>query len=76
MSPAQSSRRRCAARQQTHRNGGPVHSFHSLLRRTATCTLNEMTTTLNHAYSFPGCYPTPIRPPFTLLDVDPTKLSQ
>jgi len=33
-------------------NGGPVHSFQSLLRDLATCTLNEMTTTLNAAYSF------------------------
>ena len=28
-------------------DGGPLHSFHSLLRDLATCTLNEMTTTLN-----------------------------
>ena len=28
-------------------SGGPVHTFHSLLRDLATCTLNEMTTTLN-----------------------------
>jgi hypothetical protein len=35
-------------------NGGPVHSFQSLLRDLATCTLNEMTTTLNAAYSFTG----------------------
>jgi hypothetical protein len=32
--------------------GRPAHSFHSLLRDLATCTLNEMTTTLNQAYSF------------------------
>src|SRR5262249_39060709 len=31
----------------TTANGGPVHSFQSLLRDLATCTLNEMTTTLN-----------------------------
>jgi len=57
-------------------NGGPVHSFHSLLRDLATCTLNEMTTTLNHAYSFTlVATPTPIQAhAFTLLDVDPTKL--
>ena len=56
--------------------GGPVHSFHSLLRDLATCTLNEMTTTLNHAYSFTlVATPTPIQAQaFTLLDVDPTKL--
>ena len=28
-------------------NGTPVYSFHSLLRDLATCTFNEMTTTLN-----------------------------
>ena len=57
-------------------NGGPVHSFHSLLRDLATCTLNEMTTTLNHAYSFTlVATPTPVQAhAFTLLDVDPTKL--
>jgi hypothetical protein len=33
-------------------DGLPVHSFQSLLRDLATCTLNEMTTTLNAAYSF------------------------
>src|SRR5947208_8696525 len=57
-------------------NGGPVHSFHSLLRDLATCTLNEMTTTLNHAYSFTlVATPTPIQAQaFTLLDIDPTKL--
>ena len=33
-------------------DGLPVHSFQSLLRDLATCTLNEMTTTLNEAYSF------------------------
>ena len=53
-----------------------MHSFHSLLRDLATCTLNEMTTTLNHAYSFTlVATPTPIQAhAFTLLDVDPTKL--
>jgi hypothetical protein len=57
-------------------NGGPVHSFHSLLRDLATCTLNEMTTTLNHAYSFTlVATPTPIQAQaFTLLELDPTKL--
>ena len=64
-------------------NGGPVHSFHSLLRDLATCTLNEMTTTLNEmtttlnaAYSFTlVATPTPIQAQaFRLLDVDPTKL--
>jgi hypothetical protein len=56
-------------------NGGPVHSFHSLLRDLATCTLNEMTTTLNAAYSFTlVATPTPIQAQaFRLLDVDPTK---
>jgi hypothetical protein len=33
-------------------DGSPVHSFQTLLRDLATCTLNEMTTTLNDAYSF------------------------
>jgi transposase len=57
-------------------NGGPVHSFHSLLRDLATCTLNTVTTTLNQAYSFTlVATPTPIQAQaFTLLDVDPTKL--
>ena len=57
-------------------NGGPVHSFRSLLRDLATCTLNEMTTTLNDAYSFTlVATPTPIQAQaFTLLNVDPTKL--
>ena len=57
-------------------NGGPVHSFHTLLRDLATCTLNEMTTPLNQAYSFTlVATPTPIQAQaFTLLDVDPTKL--
>jgi transposase len=42
--------------------GGPVHSFQSLLRDLATCTLNEVTTTLNHAYSLTlVATPTPIQ---------------
>src|SRR6516162_2472632 len=57
-------------------NGRPVHSFQSLLRDLATCTLNEMTTTLNDAYSFTlVATPTPIQAQaFHLLAVDPTKL--
>jgi hypothetical protein len=57
-------------------DGGPVHSFQSLLRDLATCTLNEMTTTLNEAYSFTlVATPTPIQAQaFALLAVDPTKL--
>jgi hypothetical protein len=57
-------------------SGGPVHSFHSLLRDLATCTLNEMTTTLNDAYRFAlVATPTPIQAQvFSLLAVDPTKL--
>ena len=57
-------------------NGGPVHSFHSLLRDLATCTINAVTTTLNQAYSFTlVATPTPIQAQaFTLLNVDPTKL--
>jgi hypothetical protein len=57
-------------------NGAPVHSFQSLLRDLATCTLNEMTTTLNQAYSFTlVATPTAIQAhAFRLLDVDPTKL--
>ena len=57
-------------------NGGPVHSFQSLLRDLATCTINAVTTTLNQAYSFTlVATPTPIQAQaFTLLDVDPTKL--
>jgi len=57
-------------------NGGPVHSFQSLLRDLATCTLNEMTTTLDATYSFTlVATPTPIQAQaFRLLDVDPTKL--
>ena len=57
-------------------DGGPVHSFRSLLRDLATCTLNEMTTTLNDAYSFTlVATPTPIQAQaFRLLAVNPTKL--
>jgi len=57
-------------------NGGPVHSFQSLLRDLATCTLNEMTTTLNDAYGFTlVATPTPSQThAFALLAVDPTKL--
>ena len=57
-------------------NGGPVHSFQSQLRDLATCTLNEVTTTLNHAYSFTlVATPTPIQAQaFRLLAVDPTRL--
>jgi transposase len=57
-------------------NGGPIHSFQSLLRDLATCTLNEVSTTLNPAYSFTlVATPTTIQAQaFTLLAVDPTKL--
>jgi Transposase DDE domain len=57
-------------------NGAPVHSFHTLLRDLATCTLNQMTTTLNAAYSFTlVATPTPIQAQaFSLLAVDPTRL--
>jgi Transposase DDE domain len=57
-------------------NGGPVHSFQSLLRDLATCTLNEITTTLNDAYNFTVvATPTPVQAQaFRLLDVDPTRL--
>ena len=57
-------------------NGLPAHSFQSLLRDLATCTLNEMTTTLNEAYSFTlVATPTPIQvQAFALLAVDPTQL--
>jgi Transposase DDE domain len=57
-------------------NGGPVHSFQSLLRDLATCTLNEITTTLNDAYNFTVvATPTPVQAQaFRLLDVDPTTL--
>jgi transposase len=57
-------------------NGLPVHSFQSLLRDLATCTLNEMTTTLNQAYRVTlVATPTPIQAlAFTLLAVDPAKL--
>jgi transposase len=57
-------------------DGLPVHSFQSLLRDLATCTLNEMTTTFNAAYSFTlVATPTPIQAQaFALLAVDPTQL--
>jgi transposase len=57
-------------------DGLPVHSFQSLLRDLATCTLNEMTTTLNEAYSFTlVATPTPIQAQaFARLAVDPTQL--
>ena len=57
-------------------NGGPVHSFQSLLRDLATCTLNEITTPLNDAHSFTlVATPTPTQAQaFRLLAVDPTKL--
>jgi len=43
-------------------NGSPVHSFHSLLRDLATCTLNEMSSALNEAYTFTlVATPTPIQ---------------
>ena len=57
-------------------NGTTVHSFQSLLRDLATCTLNEITTVLNGAHSFTlVATPTPIQAQaFRLLAVDPTKL--
>ena len=57
-------------------NGSPVHSFQTLLRDLATCTLNETITALNDAYSFTlVATPTPIQAQaFGLLAVDPTKL--
>jgi transposase len=57
-------------------NGAPVHSFQSLLRDLATCTLNEMTTTLNDAYSYTlVATPTAIQAQaFSLLAIDPAKL--
>src|SRR5215470_1483895 len=57
-------------------NGTPAHSFQSLLRDLATCTLNEMSSALNAAYSFTlVATPTPIQAQaFRLLAVDPTKL--
>ena len=53
-----------------------MHSFQTLLRDLATCTLNEMTTPLNDAYSFSlVATPTPTQAQaFRLLDVDPMKL--
>jgi transposase len=57
-------------------DGLRVHSFQSLLRDLATCTLNEMTTTLNAAYRFTlVATPTSIQAQaFALLAVDPTRL--
>jgi hypothetical protein len=77
VAPAQSSPAALRRRASKHTaNGGPVHSFYSLLRDLATCPLNEMTTTLNQAYSFTlVATPTPVQAQaFILLDVDPTKL--
>jgi transposase len=56
--------------------GGPVHSFQSLLRDLATCTLNWMTTILNEAYSFPlVTTPTAVQArAFALLGVNPVSL--
>jgi hypothetical protein len=56
--------------------GGQGHSFQSLLRDPATCTLNEMTTILNDAYRFTlVATQTPIQAQaFRLLAVDPTRL--
>ena len=72
--PAPGALRKRASKLTAH--GGPVHSFHSLLRDLATCTLNEMTTTLNDAYRFAlVATPTPTQAQaFNLLDVDPTRL--
>ena len=72
--PSPAALRKRASKLTAH--GGPVHSFQSLLRDLATCTLNEMTTTLNDAYSFAlVATPTPIQvQAFSLLDVDPTRL--
>jgi len=55
-------------------NGGPVHSFQTLLRDLATCTLNEMTTTLNAARR---CTVEPITWPWrvTGLTTRPIKIS-
>jgi hypothetical protein len=77
VAPAQSSPSALRKRgSQVTADGGPVHSFQTLLRDLATCTLNEMTTTLNDAYSFTlVATPTAIQAQaFHLLDVDPTKL--
>jgi len=56
--------------------GGPVHSFQSLLRDLSTCTLNWMTTTLNEAYCFPlVATPTAVQArTFALLGVNPVSL--
>ena len=77
VAPAQSSPAAlCKRASNLTANGGPVHSFHSLLRHLATGTLNPVTTTLNQAYSFTLiATPTPIQAQaFTLLDIDPTRL--
>jgi Transposase DDE domain len=72
--PSPAARRKRASK--VTANGGPVHSFHSLLRDLATCTLNEMTTPLNPACSFTlVATPTPTQvQAFSLLAVDPAKL--
>ena len=72
--PSPAARRKRASK--VTADGGPVHSFRSLLRDLATCTLNEMTTTLNDAYSFTlVATPTPVQTQaFSLLAVDPAKL--
>jgi len=72
--PSPAALRKRASKLTAH--GGPVHSFQSLLRDLATCTLNEMTTTLNDAYRFAlVATPTPTQAQaFNLLDVDPTRL--
>jgi hypothetical protein len=56
--------------------GAPVHSFQSLLRDLAACTLNWMATTLNQAYSFLlVTTPTSVRTrAFALLGVDAVSL--
>jgi len=76
VAPAQSSPALRKRASKLAADGLPVHSFQSLLRDLATCTLNEMTTTLNEAYSFTlVATPTPIQAQaFALLAVDPTKL--
>ena len=72
--PSPAARRKRASK--VTANGGPVHSFQTLLRDLATCTLNEMTTPLNDAYSFTlVATPNPVQAQaFRLLDIDPTKL--
>jgi hypothetical protein len=72
--PSPAARRKCAGK--TDPEGGPVHSFQSLLRDLAICTLNEVTTPLNEAYTFTlVATPTPVQAKaFALLGVDPAKL--